>query len=51
MRMFIQKPGLIEPVKGSRETGGKKSFNVANTLVRVAVGVEPFRGWLFSPRI
>ena len=31
--------GLIEPVKGSRETGKKKSFNVVNTLVRVAVGV------------
>ena len=35
-----------EPVKGK-----KQSLNVANTLVGVAVGVQPFRGWLLSQRI
>ena len=32
-------------------TGKKQSLNVANTLVGVAVGVQPFRGWLLSQRI
>ena len=36
---YIQKPGLIKPVKGEPENGEKKSFNAANTLVRIAVGV------------
>ena len=32
-------------------TGKKQSLNVANTLIGVAVGVQPFRGWLLSQRI